>query len=261
MERRIAVVTGGGSGIGRGIVEALTRDGIDCLIAGRRLKPLQETAEALSSAAGTVHIMTGDVTQVADRATIIRFANERFGRVDILVNNAGGGNASRLLDQPVEAWREVMAVNLEAAFFLSQGVMEGMRSRRFGRIVNISSILGIIGNDATGSDQDFEVNHPRGPYSAASYCAAKGGLTAMTRDLAVSVATWGITVNTVSPGYIERPDRSRTPHALAKIASKVPIGRHGDPVDIGNAVAYLVSEGAGYVTGADLVVDGGRTAW
>lgn len=260
-ERRAAIVTGGGTGIGRGVAEALTAVGIDCLITGRRPAKLQETVDALVSTPGEIHAFAADVTSSDDRAAIVQAALDRFGRVDILVNNAGGGNEHRLLDYSLEAWRDVIAVNLEAAFFLSQVVIEGMRERGFGRIVNMGSILGILGSDAASSPNPLDYTHPRGPFRGTSYNAAKGGLTAMTRDLAVAVAPWGITVNTVSPGFIERPGRARSPEVLAKIAARVPMQRHGEPSDIGHAVAYLVSDGAGYVTGHDLVVDGGRTIW
>ncbi len=260
-QRRAAIVTGGGTGIGQGVVEALTAAGVDCLAVGRRLEPLQATAQALAGAPGRVEILAADVTVPEDRAAIVQAAKDRFGRLDILVNNAGGGNEDRLLDYTVDAWRQVVGVNLEAQFFLAQAAIEVMRDQGFGRIINISSILAVVGNDGTGSVNAVDREHPRGPFRGVSYTAAKAGLTGLTRDLAVGVAHWGITVNTVTPGYIERPGRSRQPEVRAKIAAGVPMGRHGEPSDIGNAVAYLASDGAGYVTGHDLVVDGGRTIW
>jgi NAD(P)-dependent dehydrogenase (short-subunit alcohol dehydrogenase family) len=259
-ERRVALVTGGATGLGRGIAEVLSAAGIDCVIAGRRGDVLERTASELSGRAGTVVAIQADVTVPEDRATLLAGAEARFGRIDILINNAGGGNQAPLLDYSPQQWDEVLAVNLDAAFFMSQTVLGGMRDRGFGRIVNIGSILGLRGGDGTSSEFG-DVDEGRGPQRAPSYHAAKAGLTGLTRDLAVTVAPWGVTVNAISPGFIERPERARSPRVLEQIARRVPVGRHGEPRDIGHAVRYLVSDEANYVTGIDLVVDGGAVAW
>jgi NAD(P)-dependent dehydrogenase (short-subunit alcohol dehydrogenase family) len=256
--RRVAIITGGATGIGRGIAEVLSGAGIDCVIAGRRTALLEQVAQSLAGAQGAVAAVSADVTSAEDRRSLLEAANASFGRVDILVNNAGRGDQAPLLDYSHEAWRDVLGVTLDAAFFMAQAVLPQMRDQGFGRIVNISSILGFMGGDGTSSE-DGDHDEGRGPLRAPSYHAAKAGLSNLTRDLAVAVAPWGVTVNTVSPGYIERPDRPRSPKVLEKIARRVPLGRHGDPHDIGHAVRYLTSDEAGYVTGAELVVDGGRS--
>ena len=261
MDRRAAIVTGGGSAIGHAIVANLTASGVDCLITGRRAEPLAVTAGACAGNPGRVELIVADITSAEHRTRVREAATVAFGRVDILINNAGGGNEDRLLDYSLEAWRSVLSVNLEAAFFLSQLVIEGMRGRGCGRIVNVGSILGLRANDSASSPNDLDYDHPRGPFRGTAYSAAKAAQTAVTRDLAVAVAPWGITVNSVSPGFIERPARPRSEKVLAKIAARVPMQRHGEPDDVAHAVAYLVSEGARYVTGHDLVVDGGRTIW
>jgi NAD(P)-dependent dehydrogenase (short-subunit alcohol dehydrogenase family) len=260
VERRVAIVTGGATGLGRGIADVLSAAGVDCVIAGRRSDVLAQTASELSGGPGRVEAIQADVTRPEDRSALLAAAEARFGKVDILVNNAGGGNQGPLLDYSPEQWRAVLDVNLEAAFFMAQAVLGGMRERGFGRIVNISSILGLMGGDGTPSEYGDQ-DDGRGPVRAPSYHAAKAGLTSLTRDLAVTVARWGVTVNTVSPGYIERPERPRSAKVRRQIAAVVPLGRDGEPRDIGHAVRYLVSDEANYVTGTDLVVDGGRSAW
>jgi NAD(P)-dependent dehydrogenase (short-subunit alcohol dehydrogenase family) len=198
--RRVAIVTGGGTGLGRGIVEVLAAAGVDCLIAGRRRGPLTETERVLAGSTGAVQAIAGDVTAEGDRAAIVAEAIDRFGRLDILVNNAGGGDAAPLLQYTPAAWRAVLSVNLEATFFMAQQAIPHMRELGFGRIVNIGSVLGSLAADPIVFDRG--PGGAAGPVSGPSYNAAKAGVINLSRELAVAVAPWQITVNTVSPGFI-----------------------------------------------------------
>jgi len=257
--QRVAVVTGGGTGLGRGITEVLTAAGIRCAIVGRRRAPLDETERSLAESAGGAYGIVADVTSEDDRAAAVAEVIDRFGRLDILVNNAGGGTAAPLLETTPESWRDVLAVNLEAPFFMAQEVIPHMRRLGFGRIVNISSVLGSLAADHVTFGRDVEA--PAGPVTAPSYNAAKAGVVNLTRALAVAVAPWQITVNTVSPGFIERAERPRAPELLDRIHSRTPMHRTGEPHDIGHAVRFLVSDEAAFITAAELVVDGGWSAW
>jgi NAD(P)-dependent dehydrogenase (short-subunit alcohol dehydrogenase family) len=257
--QRVAVVTGGGSGLGRGITEVLSAAGIRCVIIGRRRAPLQETEHALAASAGGVYGIVADVTSEADRATAVAEVMDRFGRLDILVNNAGGGTSAPLLETTPEAWRDVLAVNLDATFFMAQQVIPHMRRLEFGRIVNVGSVLGSLAADHVTFERDADA--PAGPVTAPSYNAAKAGVINLTRALAVAVAPWQITVNTISPGFIERAERPRPPELLDRIRSRTPMRRTGVPHDIGHAVRFLTSDEAAFITAAELVVDGGWSAW
>jgi NAD(P)-dependent dehydrogenase (short-subunit alcohol dehydrogenase family) len=257
---RTAIVTGGGTGIGLGVTAVLAEAGINCVIAGRRTEPLEQTASHLERLTGAVVPFATDVTDDGDRLALISHAVERFGHVDILINNAGGAGHEPLMDSSASRWREVLEVNLTSVFMMSQAVLPHMKARGFGRIVNVGSIMGLRGGDGTPVPEGL-LETDRGPMRAPAYHAAKAGVANLTRDLAAAVARWGVTVNTVTPGFIERPGQPRPAKVLDQIAARVPIGRAGSPTDVAYAVRYLVSDEASYVTGAELVVDGGRSAW
>ena len=255
-QRRSAIVTGGGSGLGRATATLLVQSGIDCVIAGRRIETLRETQELAGPASAALEPIVADVDQADARERLVEACVQRFGRLDILVNNAGGGSAHDLTAFPPDVWRADLATNLEAPFFLSQLAIPVMRRQGFGRIINIASILGMLASHPS-------VLAPTGlpPLArGAAYSAAKGGLISLTRELAVAVAREGITVNAVSPGYIERPERPRAAPMLAAIEELTPMGRAGEPADIAHAIRYLCSDEASFVTGINLVVDGGWSA-
>jgi NAD(P)-dependent dehydrogenase (short-subunit alcohol dehydrogenase family) len=258
-DQRVAIVTGGGTGIGRGIVQALTAAGVHCVIAGRRRAPLADTERDCAGAAADVLAIVADVTREADRAAIVAGAVGRFGRLDILVNNAGGGTAAPLLEYTPAAWRDVLAVNLDATFFMAQEAIPHMRAGGYGRIVNIGSVLGSLAADHVTFDRATDA--AAGPVTGPAYSAAKAGVINLTRELAVAVGRWQITVNTVSPGFIERPERARAPELLERLTGRTPLGRTGEPRDVGHAVRFLASDEAGFITATELVVDGGWSAW
>ncbi len=189
-------------------------------------------------------------------------ARDAFERVDILVNNAGVSGQAHLLEHDETEWRRIMATNVDAMFFMSQAVLPMMRDAGYGRIVNVGSIYGSLTLDPNDYDA-FPHDDARGPVRQPAYHTSKGAVINLTRELAGAVGVWGITVNTVSPGFIVT-DQSRGLLSAAvqrNLTSRTPLGRFGEPREIGSAVRYLASEEAGFITGAELLVDGGWSIW
>ena len=213
---------------------------------------------------GVVKSVTADVTTGDGREKIVAACLDHFGCVDVLVNNAGITGRAPLLDYNEEQWNEVLKTNLDACFFLTQRVLPHMRERTWGRIVNIASMYGSLARNSVfyGDLLPDETPGDRGPVRAPAYHAAKGGLLNLTRDLAVAVAKWGVTVNAVSPGPF-RPmnNRSVDDESLRRVIDATPLGRLGEPKEIGYAVRFLASDEAAFITGAELMVDGGWSIW
>ncbi|MBU6397562.1 MAG: 3-oxoacyl-[acyl-carrier-protein] reductase [Rhodospirillales bacterium] len=235
---KTALVTGASGGIGAEIARALHAQGAVVGLSGTR----REALEALAAELGVrVHVLPADLSQAEEAARLIADAEATMGKVDILVNNAGltkDGLAMRMSDAD---WERVINVDLAAPFRLIRAALKTMLRRRAGRIINIGSIVGTTGNPGQ-----------------ANYCAAKAGLIGLSKSLAQEVASRGITVNVVAPGFVETPMTDVLPEAQrAELAGKIPLGRLGAPRDIAAAVAYLASEEAGWVTGATLHVNGG----
>ena len=241
LDGRIALVTGASQGIGRACALALAKDGATVALAARNEAKLAEVAAEIEAAGGKTAAFVLDIANEESIKAGAKAVLERFGKVEILVNNAGITRDGLMLRMKRADWDDVLATNLTGAFLLTQAVLSHMLRNRWGRIVNISSVVGRTG-------QAGQVN----------YAATKAGLLGMTRALAREVASRGITVNAVAPGYIETPmtavlDEKQTAAMLASI----PLGRAGTDAEIAHAVAYLASEGAGYVTGHVLDVNGG----
>ncbi len=233
-----ALVTGASGAIGGAIARALHQRGAAVGLSGTRVEALQALAAALGEPA---HVLAADLDDPASLDGLFGRAEAAMGQVDILVNNAGitrDGLALRMRD---EDWRIVLDVNLTAAFRLARASLRGMMKRRWGRIVGITSVVGVTGNPGQ-----------------ANYAAAKAGMIAMSKSLAHEVATRGITVNCVAPGFIETPmtDTLNAKHRQA-LAARIPARRLGTPAEVAAAVVYLASEQAGYVTGQTLHVNGG----
>jgi NAD(P)-dependent dehydrogenase (short-subunit alcohol dehydrogenase family) len=260
-QERVAIVTGAGTGIGRAIALALAESGVRCVIVGRRPELLEETA-ALAPEAGRIVATAGDITSASDRERVVAETARKYGRIDILVNNAGISAIAPLLAVGEESWRKVMATNVDAAFFMAQAVLPFMRERQWGRIVNIGSVYGALALNA-GLYDTFTDDSELGPRRQPAYHTSKGALLNLTRDLAAAVAKWRVTVNTVSPGMIIT-DQSRgllSETVKRKLCEMTPLGRFGEPAEVAYAVRFLCSDEAAFITGTELLVDGGWSIW
>lgn len=235
---KTALVTGASGGIGGAIAEALHGAGATVALSGTREGPLRDLAEKLGERA---HVVPANLSDSEAAATLIKDAAAAMGSVDILVNNAGITRDNLFMRMSDEEWAQVLEVNLTSVFRLSRAVLRGMMKARWGRIVNITSVVGATGNPGQGN-----------------YAAAKAGLVGMSKSLAAEVASRGITVNCVAPGFIETAMTDKlTDDQKGRILGQIPAGRMGSPAEIAAAVLYLSSPEAGYVTGATLHVNGG----
>ena len=259
----VAVITGAGSGLGQATAQVLVESGIRCVITGRRREKLEETAQIIADP-DRVLVVQSDVTVPEDRKRIVADCMKKFGRLDILVNNAGYAKDAPLLAYGVEMWREVMNTNLDSCFFLAQEVIPHMRDQKWGRIINIASTYGALAlNNDLYTPMFAKDNGDLGPTRISAYHASKGGLLNLSRDLAVAVAAWGITVNSISPGgfLVEKHVEGIPEEVLRKGQAMIPLGRYGEPREIGYAVRFLASDDAAYITGINLLVDGGFSIW
>jgi NAD(P)-dependent dehydrogenase (short-subunit alcohol dehydrogenase family) len=258
---RVAIVTGGGSGIGQAIAIALADNGIRVVITGRRPERLDETVRR-SPTPGLITAHPGDVAEAADRDRVVASALGQLGRIDILVNNAGVSSIAPLLTSTEAEWRRVMATNVDAMFFMSQLCLPSMRERKWGRIVNIGSVYGALGLNPSLYDT-FTDEGSDGPRRQPAYHTSKGAVLNLTRDLAAAVARWKVTVNAVSPGMIitEQSDGLLSAEVERKLCDMTPVGRFGKPEEIAYAVRFLASDEAAFITGEELRVDGGWSIW
>ena len=259
---RSAIVTGGGSGIGRAIVLELAAAGVNTLIAGRRRDALDETVR-LAKSPGHLAVLPADIREPADRTRIVATAVEQFGGLDILVNNAGVTSLTPLLDYTVEEWRNVMATHAEAAFFLAQAAIPELRKSSQARIINIGSVYGLLGinNDFYGERLPWDNARGAGPVREFAYAATKAALLQLTRELATAVGRWGITVNSVTPGMIP-VDANPMPAATnERLSRSTPLGRVGRPKEIATVVCFIAGAGSSFMTGSEVRVDGGWSIW
>ena len=243
MSQRIAVVTGGIGGLGTAICLHLARSGTHVIAADLpgRSERIAAFKTETAACAERITFEPLDVTDDASCADLARRVGERHGRIDILANVAGITRDATLRKMSVEQWDQLMRVNLDGLFHMTRAVIEGMVERGFGRVVNISS-----------------VNGQTGQFGQTNYSAAKAGVHGFSMALAREVAAKGVTVNTVSPGYCLTELVMAVPEAIRnKIAAQIPVGHLGSPDDIARAVAFLVADDAGYITGANLPVNGG----
>jgi NAD(P)-dependent dehydrogenase (short-subunit alcohol dehydrogenase family) len=284
LSERTVIVTGAGSNLGRAMALRLLHDGFRCVLAGLDHAQLKQTVQLSGANSPRAAVIECDIRDPKDRTRLVAAAVEQPGKLFGLVNNAGIVRFRPLLEETLEDWRVTFETNLEAAFFLSQLAIAEMRGQRRGRVVNIASINGIVGinNQGRGAILPETSEGDHGPVRGSAYASSKGGLIQLTRDLAVAVGPWGITVNSVSPGTIPPKDlealkTDETPGSSGKrfselteeakrevfdaLALQTPLRRLGTAEDIAGPVRFLFSDDAAYITGANLVVDGGFTAW
>jgi 3-oxoacyl-[acyl-carrier protein] reductase len=241
MNNRIAMVTGASRGIGRACALALAKAGANVALAARQTDKLEEAAAEIRAGGGTAFVVPLDLTAQDSIKDAIGKVAKEFGRIDILVNNAGVTKDGLALRMKAADWNLVLQTNLTGAFLCIQQVISPMMRERWGRIVNISSVVGEAGNAGQ-----------------ANYVASKAGLIGLTKSLAQELGSRNITVNAVAPGFIETDMTAVLKDEMkAKIAAGIPLGRIGRPEDVAGAVRFLCSEEAGYITGNVIDVNGG----
>jgi len=238
LSNRTALVTGSTRGIGRAIAETLAGAGARVAIVGRNVVRAEEVAATIGNGAAGFGCDVGDIASVN---TLVESVEKAFGTIDILVNNAGLTRDNILFRLKDDDWDAVLDANLRGAFVAIRAVARGMMKRRWGRIINMASVVGITGNKGQ-----------------ANYAASKAGLIGLTKSVAKELASRNILINAVAPGFIETDmTAAMSSEARTGMASQIPLERLGTPADIAAMVAFLASEHASYITGQVLVVDGG----
>ena len=242
MTSRVAFVTGGTGGIGTAIVKRLADMGHKVATNFRNEDKARAWQQKMQADGYEVAIVKGDVTSPQEAEAMVREVEATLGPIDILVNNAGITRDGTFHKMKAEQWNEVINTNLNSVFNVTRPVIEGMRDRKWGRIIQISSINGL-----------------KGQYGQANYAAAKAGMHGFTISLARENAKLGITVNTVSPGYVATDMVMAVPEEVrAKIVAQIPVGRLGNPEEIAYAVDFLAADEAAWITGANLSINGGH---
>jgi acetoacetyl-CoA reductase len=242
MAARVALVTGGTGGIGTAIVKRLAKLGHKVATNYRDESKAKAWAANMKAHGVDVAIVPGDVGDVGAAEAIVKGVEQQLGPIDILVNNAGITRDTTFHKMSAMQWQEVINTNLNSCFNMTRPVIDGMRNRKWGRILQISSI-----------------NGQKGQYGQANYAASKAGMHGFTISLAQENAKFGITVNTVSPGYVATEMVMAVPEEVRnKIAAQIPVGRLGEPDEIAYAVAFFVDEEARWITGANLAINGGQ---
>jgi len=241
LQGRVAVVTGGAKGIGGAVSRRLALEGATVVVAGRDVAALEGLAAELQAAGGKAMPVTADVARSAEVEALCARTLEAYGRADILVNNAGVARDGLVVRMSDADWDAVLGVNLTGAFLCIREFTRPMMKQRWGRIVNVSSVIGLIGNAGQ-----------------ANYAASKAGLLGLTKAVAKELASRHITVNAVAPGFIETAmTQSLGEKVRTGLLAQIPQGRFGTPEDVAATVAFFCSEDASYITGQVLTVDGG----
>ena len=241
MENRVAFITGASRGIGRATALRLSRAGFRIVVASPEVDNNEKVAGEIRGSGGTAMTLDFDLTSLDSIKQGVAAALKEFGRIDVLVNNAGTTRDGLAVRMKPEDWQLVLQINLSGAFYTAQQVLPGMMRERWGRIVNVASVVGQMGNAGQ-----------------ANYVSSKAGIIGLTKALAHEVASRNITVNAVAPGFIETDMTAKLPQEVKdRMLAAVALRRFGQPEDVANAINFLVSEEAAYITGHVLNVNGG----
>ncbi len=237
---RVAVVTGSTQGIGLAIAQRLAKEGVKVVITARNIQKVNEVVEEIKSSGGDAIGFKCDVTNREEVKALGEKVVEKYGKIDILINNAGITRDASFKKMTDEQWDEVITGDLKSVFIVTQELSKYMELNKYGRIINLSSIVGLSGN-----------------FGQANYTAAKAGILGFTRTLSVELGKKGITVNAVAPGFIDTAMTQEIPEKMRiEMIASIPVGRAGTPEDIAAAVAFLASEEAGFISGITLSVNG-----
>ncbi len=251
VEGKVALITGAASGLGAESARRMAREGARMVLTDLQADAGQAVADEILAAGGQALFLIHDVTDAARWADVVAAAVERFGRIDVLVNSAGVGSGGQpILEHTYEAWRRILSINLDGTFLGMRHAAPVMAAGGGGSIINLSSILGKVGLAG-----------------ASAYCASKGGVLMLTKAAAVELAPTGVRVNSVHPGFIETPmvinairDSENANEMRDMIISRHAMGRLGAPREIADGIVFLASDESSFMTGSELVIDGGYTA-